>query len=94
MQDELLDSEGTGFFYTGTCLGTKKVAAIVDGAAGDGRASRGANYWWAGHNASIKAAFGRITPAGRDLRTSSPCNVRCSISEVMERRTRPALTRK
>lgn len=33
VQYELLDSEGTGFFYTGTYLGTKKVAAI--GAAFD-----------------------------------------------------------
>jgi len=142
VQYELLDSEGTGFFYTGTYLGTKKVAAvgaafdaqddyhafdadafvdypsgpgavtaqfaynrfdggttfvtlprqnvalleigyfvrdlkvtpvlqltrrgIVDTAVGDEtRWSIGANYWWAGHNANIKAAFGRINPAGR-----------------------------
>jgi hypothetical protein len=142
VQYELLDSEGTGFFYTGTYLCTKKVAAvgaafdaqddyhafdadafvdypsgpgavtaqlaynwfdggatfvtlprqnvalleigyfvrdlkltpvfqltkraIVDTAPGDEtRWSIGANYWWAGHNANIKAAFGRITPAGR-----------------------------
>ena len=39
---------------------------IVDGAAGDEtRWSVGANYWWAGHNANIKAAFGRINPARR-----------------------------
>lgn len=142
VQYELLESEGTGFFYTGTYLGKKKVAAVaaafdaqsgyhaydadafvdypagpgavtaqaaynridggrtlvalprqhvafveagyllralkltpvlqftrravVDTAAGDEtRWSVGANYWWAAHNANIKAAFGRITPAGR-----------------------------
>jgi len=145
VQYELLDSEGTGFFYTGTYLGTKKVAAIgaafdaqddyhafdadafVDYSSGPGavtaqvaydhfdggatfvtlprqnvaffeigyfvrdlkltpvlqltkraivnttagdetRWSVGANYWWAGHNANIKAAFGRINPAGRGAR--------------------------
>jgi hypothetical protein len=26
------------------------------------RISIGANYWWAGHNANIKAAFARIDP--------------------------------
>jgi hypothetical protein len=142
VQYELLDSEGTGFFYTGTYLGTKKVAAvgaafdtqddyrafdadafvdypsgpgavtaqlaynrfdggttfvtlprqnvallevgyfvrdlkltpvvqltkrgIVDTATGDEtRWSIGANYWWAGHNANVKVAFGRIAPVGR-----------------------------
>jgi hypothetical protein len=29
------------------------------------RRSIGANYWWAGHNANVKAAFGRISPLGR-----------------------------
>jgi hypothetical protein len=143
VQYELLDEEGTGFFYTGTYLGTKRVAAVgaafdaqaeyrafagdafldypsgpgavtaqfaynrfdggatfmtlprqnvaffevgyfvrdwkvtpvlqvtnramVDTATGDEtRWSIGGNYWWAGHNANIKAAFGRIGPAGRD----------------------------
>jgi len=28
------------------------------------RASIGANYWWAGHNANIKAAYTRIAPKG------------------------------
>jgi hypothetical protein len=29
------------------------------------RRSVGANYWWAGHNANIKVAFGRINAVGR-----------------------------
>jgi hypothetical protein len=142
VQYELLDSEGTGFFYTGTYLGTKKVAAvgaafdaqddyrafdadgfvdypsgpgaitaqlaynrfdggatfvtlprqdvvfleigyfiralkltpvlqvtnraIVDTAIGDEtRWSIGANYWWAGHNANVKVAYGQINAVGR-----------------------------
>jgi hypothetical protein len=142
VQYQFLDVEGTGFFYTGTYLGTRKVAAvaaafdaqddyhafdadafvdypsgagavtaqfaynrfdggatfatlprqdvtlleigyfirdlkltpvlqatrraIVDTAIGDEtRWSIGANYWWAGHNANVKVAFGRINPAGR-----------------------------
>jgi hypothetical protein len=141
VQYAFLESEGTGFFYAGTYLGTKNVAAvgaafdtqddyhafgadafvdyptgpgavtaqlaynrfdggatfvtlprqdvvfleigyflrdlkltpvlqvtkraIVDTAIGDEtRWSIGANYWWAGHNANIKAAFGRINPVG------------------------------
>jgi hypothetical protein len=141
VQYELLDSEGTGFFYTGTYLGRKKVAAVaaafdaqsdyhaydadafLDYPAGPGAVtaqvsynrfnggttfltlprqnvafveagyliralkltpvvqytkramvdtsvgneahwSLGANYWWAGHNANVKAAFGRVQPAG------------------------------
>jgi hypothetical protein len=142
VQYELLESEGTGFFYTGTYLGRKKVVALaaafdtqhdyhaydadvfVDYPSGPGaitaqvafnridgggtfatlprqnvafleagyflrhwkltpvlqftrrdvtdtdngdetRWSIGANYWWAGHNANVKAAFGRIAPVGR-----------------------------
>ena len=138
-QYELLETEGTGFFYTGTYLGRKKVLAvgggfdtqddyeaydgdvffdypagpgavtaqfafnrfdggttfaglpkqnvalfelgyllrelkltpvfqftrrdIVDAASGDeNRWSIGLNYWWAGHNANIKGAYGRIDP--------------------------------
>lgn len=39
---------------------------MVDTDNGDEtRWSIGANYWWTGHNANVKAAFGRITPAGR-----------------------------
>jgi hypothetical protein len=141
VQYELLEPEGTGFFYTGTYLGAKKVAAVaaafdtqedyqaydadvfvdyptgpgavtaqaafnrIDGsttfvtlprqnvgflevgyllrnlkltpvlqvtrravadtAVGDEtRWSVGVNYWWAAHNANVKAAFGRINPAG------------------------------
>jgi len=26
--------------------------------------SVGANYWWAGHSANVKAAYTRIDPAG------------------------------
>jgi hypothetical protein len=38
---------------------------IVDASAGDEtRWSIGANYWWAGHNANIKGAWGRIDPRG------------------------------
>jgi len=139
VQYELLDSEGAGFFYTGTYLGAKKVAAIgaafdaqddyhafdtdafVDYPTGPGavtaqvaynrfdggttfvtlprqnvgyvevgyfvralkltpvlqvtkraivnastgdetRWAIGANYWWAGHNANVKVAYGRISP--------------------------------
>jgi hypothetical protein len=142
VQYEVLESEGTGFFYTGTYLGKKKVLAIgaafdtqndyhaydadvfadypsgpgaitaqldfnrIDGGTtfptlakqnivlieagyllrdlkltpivqftnrglvhttvGDEkRWSIGANYWWAGHNANIKAAVGRIEPRGQ-----------------------------
>jgi hypothetical protein len=141
VQYEFLESEGTGFFYTGTYLGKKKIAAagaafdvqsdyhaydadafvdypmgpgavtaqvsynridggttfltlarqhvgfveagyliralklmpvvqfarraMVDTSAGDEtRWSVGVNYWWAGHNANIKAAYGRIEPEG------------------------------
>jgi hypothetical protein len=141
VQYEFLDSEGTGFFYTGTYLGSKKVLAvgaafdtqsdyhaydadvffdyphgpgavtaqfaynrfdggdtfmtlpkqdvillelgyllrdlkltpvfqftnrgIADITAGDEtRWSVGVNYWWARHNANIKAAYSRIDPRG------------------------------
>jgi hypothetical protein len=141
-QYEVFESEGTGFFYTGTYLGKKKVLAIagafdtqkdyhaydaeaftdypcgpgavtaqlaynrfdggstfvtlakqnvvllevgyllrnlkltpvlqysnraiVDTDVGDEhRWSLGANYWWTGHNANIKAAYGRINPRGQ-----------------------------
>jgi len=38
---------------------------VVDTEAGDEmRASVGVSYWWAGHNANIKAAYGRIAPIG------------------------------
>lgn len=140
-QYEVFESEGTGFFYTGTYLGKKKVLAlagafdvqkdyhgydadaftdypcgpgavtaqiaynrfdggstfvtlakqnivllevgylvrsvkltpvvqftnrsIVDSNIGDEhRWSLGANYWWTGHNANIKAAYGRVDPHG------------------------------
>jgi Phosphate-selective porin O and P len=139
VQYELLESEGTGFFYTGTYLGRRKVVAVgaafdtqddyhgydadvfVDYPLGHGavtgqlaynrldggsifttlpeqnvvllelgyflrelkltpvfqftnraidgvtlgdenRWSIGVNYWWAGHNANIKAAYARIDP--------------------------------
>jgi hypothetical protein len=139
VQYELLEPEGTGFFYAGTYLGTKKVLAvaaafdkqgdyhaydadaffdapagpgavtaqfdynridggtkfltlprqnvffgelgyfiralklspvvqfnrraIVDTSVGDEtRWSAGLNYWWAAHNANVKAAYGRIDP--------------------------------
>jgi hypothetical protein len=141
VQYQLLDPEPTGFFYTGTYLGARRVMAIgasfdtqedysafntdffadyptgpgavtaqiaynrfdggetfltlpeqdvillelgyflreykvtpvfqltrraIEGAdAGDEtRWSIGANYWWAGHNANIKAAYTRIDPRG------------------------------
>jgi hypothetical protein len=141
VQYEFLESEGTGFFYTGTYLGKKKVLAvggafdkqgdfhaydgdafvdfpvgpgavtgqvaynrfkggtpvvplpkqnvvlveagyyinalrvtpvfqftnrdIIDTSVGDQRNwSIGANYWWAGHNANIKSAYGRLKPRG------------------------------
>jgi hypothetical protein len=141
VQYEFLESEGTGFFYTGTYLGKKKVLAagaafdkqedyhaydadvfadyptgpgavtaqfawnrfdgdttfttlpkqntflveagyflrdlkvtpvlqfahrdILNTATGDEtRWSIGANYWWAGHNASVKGAYTRISPRG------------------------------
>jgi hypothetical protein len=39
--------------------------AIVDGTAGDEtRTSIGANYWWAAHNANVKAAYMVIRPSG------------------------------
>lgn len=140
VQYQLLEPEAPGFFYTGTYLGTKKVAAvaaafdtqddyqaydvdafveypagpgavtgqlawnrldggdtfltlprqnvvllelgyfvrpykitpvlqftnrgIVETAVGDEtRWSIGVNYWWAGHNANIKAAYTRIDPS-------------------------------
>ena len=38
---------------------------IADGSAGDETiTSVGANYWWAGLNANVKAAYGRISPKG------------------------------
>jgi hypothetical protein len=38
---------------------------IADQSAGDEkRTSIGANYWWAAHNANIKAAYMRIAPTG------------------------------
>jgi len=38
---------------------------LVSQSVGDEtRISIGANYWWAGHNANIKAAYTRIAPAG------------------------------
>jgi hypothetical protein len=141
VQYELLEPEGTGFFYTGTYLGARKVLAIaaafdtqsdysaydadvffdhplgagavtaqlaynrfdggdlfrtlpkqddvllelgyflrdlkvtpvlqftrraiVDSAVGDEtRWSVGVNYWWARHNANLKAAYSRIDPRG------------------------------
>ena len=39
--------------------------AIVKTSAGDEtRWSIGVNYWWAGHNANVKAAYGRVDPVG------------------------------
>jgi hypothetical protein len=39
--------------------------AIVDTNVGDEtRWSAGVNYWWAGHNANVKTAYGRIQPRG------------------------------
>jgi hypothetical protein len=36
---------------------------LVNTATGDEtRTSVGASYWWAGHNANIKAAYTRINP--------------------------------
>jgi hypothetical protein len=141
VQYQFLEPEATGFFYTGTYLGTKKVAAvaaafdtqndyhaydadafvdyplgpgavtaqlaynrfdggdafltlskqnvtllelgyflrdlkltpvfqftnrgIVDTRVGDqNQWSIGVNYWWAGQNANVKAAYGRIDPRG------------------------------
>jgi len=141
VQYQFLEPEGTGFFYTGTYLGKKKVLAvgaafdtqsdyhawdadvffdypygpgavtaqldynrldggdtlltvpkqnvvllevgyfirdlkltpvfqftrrgIVDASTGDEtRWSIGANYWWTGHNANVKAAYTRIDPYG------------------------------
>jgi len=38
---------------------------VIDtGAADETRTSVGLSYWWAGHNANIKAAYGRIAPTG------------------------------
>ncbi len=38
---------------------------VVDVTAGDEtRTSIGANYWWAGHNANVKAAYTNINPRG------------------------------
>ena len=38
---------------------------LVDGSTGDEtRISLGGSYWWAGHNANIKAAYERIAPSG------------------------------
>jgi hypothetical protein len=52
--------------------------AIVDTAVGgETRWSIGANYWWAGHNANIKAAFGRINPAGRGAQNEF--TVQCQV---------------
>jgi len=40
---------------------------LTSGDAGDEtRTSVGANYWWAGHNANIKALYTRIAPKGAD----------------------------
>lgn len=141
VQFQLLDPEPVGFFYTGTYLGARKVAAVaaafdaqneysaydVDGfldypigpgavtaqlayqridgdvtfltlpeqnvvllelgyflrdlkvtpwlqytnrgitgtnVGDETRWSIGLNYWWAGHNANVKAAYGRIDPRG------------------------------
>ena len=30
------------------------------------RVGAGANYWWAAHNANVKALYTRITPTGLD----------------------------
>ena len=38
--------------------------AVETGAADETRTSIGVSYWWAGHNANIKAAYGRIAPSG------------------------------
>jgi hypothetical protein len=40
---------------------------VIDTSAGDEtRWSIGVNYWWAGHNANIKAAYNRIDPTLRE----------------------------
>ena len=37
----------------------------TDTSKGDeNRTVMGANYWWAGHNANVKAAYTRIAPSG------------------------------
>jgi hypothetical protein len=38
--------------------------AVETGGADETRTSIGVSYWWAGHNANIKAAYGRIAPSG------------------------------
>ena len=154
VQYQLLEPEAPGFFYTGTYLGTKKVAAVaaafdtqsdyhaydadvfVDYPAGNGavtaqlawnridgggtflalpkqnvvllelgyfvrplkitpilqftnrsivntdagdetRWSFGVNYWWAGHNANIKAAYNRIDP--RLLRSQNGFTIQLQV---------------
>ena len=37
---------------------------ITAQSGGTTRAAAGANYWWAGHNANVKALYTRIAPAG------------------------------
>lgn len=42
--------------------------SVAESAIGDeDRWSIGANYWWRGHNANVKAAYSRIAPRGRAL---------------------------
>ena len=68
-----LPEQDVVFFEVGYLLRALKVTpvfqftrrAIADSSFGDEtRWSMGANYWWAGHNANIKAAYSRIEPRG------------------------------
>ena len=58
-----------GYFFPGPKLTPVFQFAqrnVDDTEAGDERRwSLGVNYWWAAHNANIKAAYGRIDPSGQ-----------------------------
>lgn len=52
VQYNLFDTD-TAFFYSGMSLGKKRFVSV------------GVNYWWAGHNANVKAAYARVAPHGQ-----------------------------
>jgi hypothetical protein len=68
-----LPKQNVVFFEAGFLIRALKLAPVfqfttrdvLDTALGDDkRWSVGVNYWWAGHNANVKAAWGRIDPRG------------------------------
>ena len=45
------------------CIEARNRAVVGTSVGDENHWSVGLNYWWAGHNANIKGAYSRISPA-------------------------------